>query len=399
MLENYYIQKARAAGSRVLHLARNLRSVSLRPEGRPRGRVLLSYILDGFLAERGDLSASHPAYWHTNSWESRQMAQTFLDLGYQVDAISWLNRMFVPKAPYTAFIDVRHNMQRLAPHVGRDCLKIMHIDCAHLSFLNAAESRRLLELQQRRGVTLIPRRFEAPNLAIEHADCATMLGNDFTQGTYRYAQKPIYRLPLPSNVIFPWPEDKDWKSAARTFLWLGSAGLVHKGLDLVLEAFAGMPDFRLIVCGPIDGEPDFQQAYHRELYELPNIETVGWVDTASDQFRQLTARAIGMVYPSCSEGQCGGVITCMHAGLIPVISFESGVDVADFGRILRHCSVAEIQTAVREIARAPEEQLRRRSHETWRAARAQYTRENYARRYREIIEELFGERARETGAA
>jgi glycosyltransferase involved in cell wall biosynthesis len=394
----YYFQKACDAGGRMLHIARNLRSVTLKPATPPRGRVLLSYILDGFLSDRDQRSPSHPAYWHTNAWESRLMAQTFLDLGYQVDAISWLNRMFLPKGNYTAFVDVRHNMERLAPLVGPDCLKIMHLDAAHLTFLNAAESRRLLELQRRRGVTLTPRRFEPPNLGIEHADCATMLGNDFTRSTYRYAGKPIYPVPLPSNVTFPWPQDKNWEECARTFLWLGSGGLVHKGLDLVLEAFAAMPDFRLIVCGPVEQEPDFRRAFHRELYRLPNIETVGWVDTASQQFRELTRRTVAMVYPSCSEGQCGGVITCMHAGLIPIISCESGVDVDDFGLLLQSSSIGEIQTAVREISRLPRERLEQRARCAWETARKTYTRENYARVYREIVEQLLGRTCRK-GAA
>ena len=397
--QNYYVRKACAAGGRMLHLARNLRMVSLKPEGTPRGRVLLSYVLDGFLVDRDRLSASHPAYWHTNAWEARQMAQTFLDLGYEVDAISWLNRMFVPKTRYAAFVDVRHNMERLAPLLGKDCLKIMHIDCAHLAFLNAAESRRLLELQRRRGVTLRPRRFEPPNLAIEHADCATMLGNDFTYSTYQYAGKPIYRVPLPAGQTYPWPEDKDWQACSKTYLWLGSGGLVHKGLDRALEAFAGLPDFRLIVCGPVDEEEDFKRAFRRELYETRNIETVGWVDVAGPKFQELTRRAAGVIYPSCSEGQCGSVITCMHAGLIPVISYESGVDVDGFGSLLADSSVAEIQAAVRQISHLPVEALQRHSRTAWETARAKYTRENYARTYREIVGNLLQGRAQMRGAA
>jgi hypothetical protein len=47
--------------------------------------------------------------------------------------------------------------------------------------------------------------------------------------------------------------------------------MVHKGLDLVLEAFADMPEYHLTVCGPIQKEQDFERAYYRELYQVPNI--------------------------------------------------------------------------------------------------------------------------------
>ena len=62
---------------------------------------------------------------------------------------------------------------------------------------------------------------------------------------------------------------------------------MHKGLDLVLEAFARMPELHLTVCGPIHEEPAFEAAFRRELYETPNIETLGWVDIASPAFAEL----------------------------------------------------------------------------------------------------------------
>src|SRR5262249_9903680 len=136
--------------------------------------VLLSYIIDPFLLEQGQAVSTA----HTHDWESLQIASTFLEMGYGVDVISFLNREFVPRKHYSVVIDARHNIERLAPSLPKDCLKIMHIDSAHILFHNHAEAGRLLDLQQRRGITLRPRRWEMPNLCIEHADCATVLGNE-----------------------------------------------------------------------------------------------------------------------------------------------------------------------------------------------------------------------------
>lgn len=384
----YYIEKTREAVRAVMRGLRNFRTVSLRAAQPSQGNVLISYLIDHFLVDPAKVPVTHPIHWHTNSWESWQMAQTFLDLGYNVDVICWMNRMFIPTAEYSVFIDVRHNMERLTPFLDPACLKIQHLDCAHLSFLNAAESRRLLELQQRRGFTLLPRRLEPPNLGIEHADCATILGNRFTAGTYAYSGKTLYPLPLPSAARFAWPEEKDWTACSRNYIWLGSGGLVHKGLDLVLEAFAGMPDFHLFVCGPVNREPDFERAFHRELYETANITTLGWVDTGSEEFRQLTLRCAGLVYPSCSEGQCGGVITAMHAGLIPVVSVESGVDVDEFGMLLPSSSVATIQAAALSLASLKPAVLESMARGAWETARSRYTRENYQKEYRSLVETL-----------
>jgi glycosyltransferase involved in cell wall biosynthesis len=232
-------------------------------------------------------------------------------------------------------------------------------------------------------VSLRARRYQVPNQAIEHADCATMLGNDFTHSTFAYAGKPIYRLPLPSAATYPAPAGKPWDECRRRFLWFGSDGMVHKGLDLLLEAFAAMPGYHLTICGPVSGEPDFEHAYRQELYHTPNIETVGWVDVNSERFLNLLNRSVALLYPSCSEGQSGAVVTCMHAGLIPVLSRQSGVDVGDFGMLFPECTIAEIRKMVEHVSSLPAGELEARSRCTWETARRVYTRENYAREYRD----------------
>ena len=121
-------------------------------------------------------------------------------------------------------------------------------------------------------------------------------------------------------------------------------------LDLALEAFAGLPGHRLLVCGPVEKDTRFCQEYAKELYHTENISTCGWVDVGSAQFKALCDQAIGLIYPSACEGQAGSVVTCMHAGLIPIVSYESGVDVHDGGLLLHDCSVESIRAAVRRIS-------------------------------------------------
>lgn len=363
------------------------RVVSLRSDGSSRGSVLLSYINDAFFLKPGEPVPNV----HTNRWASLQMAKTFLDLGYCVDVISWQNSRFLPRKHYSILVDVRHNLERLAPFLNDDCIKIMHIDTAHILFHNAAEAARLLALQQRKGVTLPPRRFEVPNLGIEHADCGTTSGSKFTIDTFKYANKTIYRLPVPAAVECPWPDGKDWEACRRRFLWFGSSGFVHKGLDQVLDAFVGMPEYHLTVCGPIHRERDFVHAYFRELYETPNIETVGWVEAGGPRFMEITRRCVGLVYTSCSEGGGAGAITCLHAGLIPIVSYEASVDVHDFGYVLKACTTEEIQNVVRTVASLPEGELRQMSRRAWEFARANHTRAKFAQEYRRVISEIVGD--------
>ncbi len=361
--------------------------VSLSPEGRSKGDVLLSYFQQPFRAANGQgILATHSRYW-----ESYQIADTFLRLGYTVDVIDWDNRVFMPQKPYRVFVDPRHNMERLAPMLPEDCTKIFYIDVAHTIFNSWAELQRLLALQQRRGVTLQCRRFETPNLGIERADCATMLGNDFTRKTFEYASKPIYAVPMTPCKELPWMTDKNFDACRRNFLWFGSYGLVHKGLDLVLEAFAQMPEYHLTVCGPIRNEPDFVEAYHKELYQTSNIKTIGWIDVMGPEFLELVKSCAGFVYASASEGQAGAVVTCMHAGLIPIISYECGVDIPDqSGILLRESSVDHIKDAVDRVVHLTPAEREQQSRANWEYARAHYTRDQYAKAYHEIAKKILG---------
>jgi glycosyltransferase involved in cell wall biosynthesis len=390
---------ARAAKWAYLEDRKGMDRVVIRLEptqSRPKRRVLISYCIEPYLLDSTKpIPIDHPYYWHPNYWECTEMTRSFLDLGYAVDIISWRNNSFIPREKYEAFLDSRFNMQRLAPLLPKECLKIFHIDVAHILFQNAAESQRLLAVQRRRGVTLQPRRFEYPNLGIEHADCATMLGNRFTAETFAYAGKPVYPVPISTPTIYPRPEGKSFANCRRHFMWFGSGGLVRKGLDLALEVFAGMPDFHLTVCGPISKEKDFEQAYKRELYELPNIHTIGWVDVRSPQFLELMKSCVGLVYPSCCEGQCGGVIGALAGGLIPIISYESGVDVHDFGMILRTCSLSEIREAVTELASRPANELETMARKAWQYARDNHSRDSFAREWRKVLRTILAERSSE----
>ncbi|MFH7030251.1 MAG: glycosyltransferase [Heteroscytonema crispum UTEX LB 1556] len=358
------------------------RVVSLKPEQPSQGNVLLSYRIEPFFLKPGEpLPNDHT--WH---WECQQIARTFLDLGYCVDVIQFHNHKFVPQKDYAFFIDIRCQLERLSPLLNQDCIKILHSDTAHILFHDTAECNRLLALQQRKGITLSPNRFELPNLGIEHANCAIVLGNEFTINTFRYANKPIYRVPISTTEVYPWPEEKDFEACRKHFLWFGSRGLVHKGLDLVLDAFVEMPEYHLTICGPVNQEKDFEKAFYNELYNTPNIHTVGWVDISSPKFVEIANSCVGTIYPSCSEGGGGCVITCMHAGLIPIVSYQASVDVDDdFGVILQESSVAEIKNSLRAIASLPASELKIMARNAWEFVRANHTREKFVESYRKTV--------------
>ena len=263
--------------------------MTLAPPGEPVGRLLLSYVIDPFFAA----SEGRIAYAHTQDWESWAMAHTWRELGFTVDVIHWTNSRYLPRRPLDVLIDARHNLERLAPAVGPSCLKLFHAETAHWRVNDEAQRRRLGELEQRRGIRLSRLRLVSENRGIENADAAIVLGNEWTLASYRPFGKPLYRVPISNPLLYPSPEERDFEALRGRFLWFGGIGFVHKGLDLVLDAFAGQAGLWLEVAAPLDREPDFARdsrlRFRRgsladaETEKHPRHEARGCVDVLDPQ--------------------------------------------------------------------------------------------------------------------
>lgn len=99
---------------------------------------------------------------------------------------------------------------------------------------------------ERRMVALSSYKWINENHAIESADFAIFqASNDFTLSSYQHAGKPFVQVPLCTRRTYGRPVGKDFKAERRRQSWLGSQGFIHKGLDLVLEALAAMPEEKL----------------------------------------------------------------------------------------------------------------------------------------------------------
>ena len=367
---------------RIIHRLRG-RVVRLKPEGAPRGNVLISYTTLPYLDQRPIVLDAH-----TNRWECMQIARTFLERNYEVDVIDHDDLRFLPQKNYAYFVGTHANFDHIAPILNSDCTKIFHGATCHWRFLNDAERARLDAIEDKRGVRLEPVRALGPNHAIELCDVAIMLGSDATLQTYPQVNKHIERIPLSTTHTYPSPEGKDFEKVNKNFIWFGGAGLAHKGVDLVLEAFASMPEYTLTLVGKISADDPFVRVYKREMYEIPNIKTIGWLDPGSAQFKDICDNSLGIVYPSCSEGCAGSVVLSMHAGLVPIVSKESGVETKDFGVTLKENTVREIRDAVRSLAALGADDLRARALATWHYARAHHTREKFAHAFSIFVDML-----------
>lgn len=356
----------------------------LRPAGKERGCVAISYITWPFR----EGWQSPKARGHTNPFEVVTMAETWQREGFRVEVSNYDESAYRPTHDCIVAIDLHRNLERWAHESSGSFIKVLHATGAHWKTHNQAELQRLERLRERRGVKLAPRRQVQPSGAAEIADEITLLGNAFTMGTYASAGKPATRVRISSAYEFPWPQDRNFESSKRRFLWQGSFGMVHKGLDLLLEAFATLPELELTICGRPEKEADFFDAYRSELTLLPNIKLRGWTDLSSPEFHEISRTHATIISASCSEGGGGAVIHAMHAGLLPSCTAETSVDLGDFGIPIAGGSVEAVRNAVLRIAGMPTKDVEARSRAAWEHVRRSHNRARFGHEYRQFVRRL-----------
>jgi len=354
------------------------------PAGKPRGCVAISYIAWPFV-EGFD---SPKARGHTNAYEVTVMAEAWRETGFRVEIVDWDDVSYVPPADCRIAIDIHGNLECWEGVLPAECRRILHATGPHWLFWNHAELARLQSVQARKGIALKPRRQVEPSRGVEVADEVVVLGNDFTRQSFLFGGKPVTRVPISSAYEFSWPQGRDFDGAHKKFLWVGSYGMVHKGLDLALDAFAGMADLELTVCGRPEKEADFHHLYERQLLKTPNIHLHGWLDMAAPDFAEIARTHAAVIYPSSAEGGAGSVIHCMHAGMLPICTTEASIDLGDFGAAVESGTVEAVQKACRAVAEMPAGEVEGRARAAYEHARRVHTRERFRENYKKFAERM-----------
>lgn len=279
---------------------------------------------------------------HQNRWQVRELARCLAERGFRVDALAPGGATPPGTPAYDLVVDLHPGISRYPD----SRLRIAYITGSNPDFSNRAERLRLEELRLRRGKMLLPRR-QVPEFSTHLRECDAMffIGSSGNLATYdQTAVPPVHFL---RNFAYTPPLLPVAPNANRGFMFLASGGQVHKGLDLLLEVFSRHHDWNLHVCSAFHEEPDFCRAFHKELFAQPNIIPHGFLNLESREFAKCAALCRHVLLPSCSEANAGSVLSGMAAGLIPVVSRETGFS-TDEVHFFEECSVPCIEAKLRE---------------------------------------------------
>nr|WP_300767202.1 glycosyltransferase [uncultured Acetatifactor sp.] len=340
---------------------------------------LISYIKKPF--------ESGPSNTHQNGIQVLEIARLIGEYGYNVDVIDYMSRHVIFNKKYDAIFDICvKNQPVYKNYLKASAKRIVYFTGSESKFANNAEMDRLKACEIRRGVKLQPRR-QAPLISkeIEKFDEAIIIGNKYNLATYN-------EFNLPQTFLVPntgYNFGNCFNSAERkptNFLYFGSAGCIHKGLDLLLEIFAE-PKFpgTLFVCGNFEKEKDFRSEYEIELYHTENIIPIGFIDIEGEKFKDVCSWCSYTILPSCSEGMAGSIATCMSAGLIPICSEICGYSDNPEIITLKDCSKECIRSTILEAMSKDKNWINEKSNKMLELANEKYSMKNFQAAMRKAL--------------
>ncbi|MDK2831285.1 MAG: hypothetical protein PWQ75_1037 [Methanolobus sp.] len=325
----------------------------------------------------------------SNNGIATSIPKALNELGYSVDVVDIHNMDFIPTRQYDLFFGhVGHNFTHICNHLHSNCIKISFSPGDHWKFFNTQEEKRFEELRNRKGITLLFDRYrydlETEEKSLLLSDGIVCLGDESVCKPFSDFTNVVHL----NNASYPDNHydnvDKGFNEGRNNFLFYSGGGNVHKGLDLLLEAFS-KTDKHLYICTCLDS--NFKDLYEKELSQS-NIHFMGWVRQRSKKFYQIIDKCNFIIFPSCSEGSAGSVVECMNQGLIPIVSRETRIDVSRFGVFLNECTIQEIKDKIEYVSALPASELREKSLLTRKVALNEYSEEAFIRNMKACIQKI-----------
>jgi len=285
---------------------------------------LISFITRPFL------EVEH-VWHHTNLLECYTISEILKELGYNVDVVNYDNDEFSDNKQYDLIIGFGQPIDKYLKHFPIKSYKlILYRNGAEVTFSDKLALKRLSQIFIKKKVLLLDsvRMYPTPWKAQHYfADGIIHLGNKTIAQTYINE----YTCPILSLDLFYFNSinskvRKDFNIVKTNFLWFGSAGAVHKGLDLLLEYFYNKPELTLYFAGLSPKEKEFRNAYADEI-NASNIIDCGFLNLKTESFNKIAQNCGSIISPSLSEGGGGATLNAITNGfLYPIVTENLGLD-------------------------------------------------------------------------
>jgi glycosyltransferase involved in cell wall biosynthesis len=336
---------------------------------------------------------------HTNYAEAFEIAKVFKELGYNIDIVDYDYESNLDYDKYSIIFGFGEPLINSFYCRNHKILTIYYGTGMHVIHQNHATLKRIEEVYKKKGKWLLESgRIVDKTWSVQTSlvDNIIALGNDEVVNSYKqYFSREIYNIPVSYYKIFNSEQilkNKSFIDAKNHFLWFGSSGLIHKGLDLLLEVFKELPDLHLHICGPINNEPRFKAVYYEELYNTKNIHTYGYKNIQSKSFKDIISKCAFIIFPSCSEGEPSSVINVMVYGLIPIVTNTAGIRIKDFGIEIKELTNISVKESIIKAVNLSEDEIEKRSLKCSKDTINNHSIEKYSHELKKVLIEILREK-------
>jgi glycosyltransferase involved in cell wall biosynthesis len=296
--------------------------------------VLLSYIKSVF--ENPDSKNNRK---HTNHYTSFLIGEILCDLGYNVDVIFCNDEFNGDFKKYELVIGLGKSLDHVLEFRKEDSsTKVIWFGTGcNPIFSNSITLKRVADFYKRNNKLIFASsRYIKEDWPLQHefSDWIILHGASFARSTYRADRISSINAPVFISQSVE-RTDEEWMVAKQNYLWFGVGGLIHKGLDLLIDSFKELKNCNLHICGNIETEKLFYDFYAPVIDSSVNIIYHGFIDVNSSSFEKILRNCAFVVFPSASEGNSPSVITCMaNGGLIPIVTRNADVELNGCGFII-----------------------------------------------------------------
>lgn len=349
-------------------------------------KILLSYITDPFFL-KNNLA-------HTNLSECYAAAEIFHGLGFRVDVIDITSNKKIDYSQYEIIYGMGKPFESSFFFTDRPLKRIFYATGCNPIYSNVETILKIRDfyISHNKLVTTSSRSTEKnPNLQVLLSDKVIVLGGSFALNTYKEIDKSGEERYVNLNAFFydTYNADltkKDFREAKKHFLWFGSSGLLHKGLDILIDIFSARKDICLHICGASNNEKEFFDFYTPILKKSENIINHGFVDIRSNKYKEIVDRCAFTISPSISEGGSPAILnTVANGGLIPIVTKASSLDIDDVGIIIEVPKLDYIKYAIEKALELNAEQILKMSTLAKEKIRNNYTFNEYKKNLERLI--------------
>ena len=350
--------------------------------------VLIVYLVSAFNKKK-NIS-------HSNLTECRTFAEIFKEMGYNIDVIN-LNSTKKIKKQYDVVLGMDVALEQSFLNKKDSTKHIFYATGACPIYSNMISTKKARDFYLKNKVLLLNsiRKIEyTQDFQIFLSDAVIVLGNDFVKNTYlQYDdQKQRYKNlnAFYFDIINPHISKKDFGTARKNFIWFGSLGALHKGLDIVIDYFLEHPEYNLYICGLNTSEKIFLNFYMSKINNKKNIHLCGFLKIGSIEFNNLVNNCAFALYPSLSEGGSPALLNIIaNGGIIPIHSKQSGIDFdKGFSFELEENTSIAIGKVVSKIEVMSDNNIKNMAIECTNYVRSHFTYEKYKNNLKDIIENI-----------